>query len=245
METHQQDSREATGETETEEREQPQRLTRYADYDPFTFYHTDSVEGFPRGPIEIRVGGRICGSLTPDWEGIRGVLAEMFRRPMSGNLTEEEKTRLSTLAAEEAASHVLEFMPEKIERAVQQLCLEALIVLLKGRSVVRSLPLPGLADTVQQLVRDEGEAIKARLCVHPGPTAFFLNGNHYENVLRQAAANVMSRGEKITQATVAEELARSRRDATIDERMIRRWNSEYGLNWKVFVGSFTNRTSSD
>ena len=65
---------EVTGAAETEELEKHKRLTRYADYDDFAFYHTDSMDEFPRGPIQISVGGRICGSLTLDWEGIGDVL---------------------------------------------------------------------------------------------------------------------------------------------------------------------------
>jgi hypothetical protein len=177
-----------------------------------------------------------------DWEAVVDVLSEMFNR-REWKRSEDEKQRLATMAANAAVFHVLEFLPEKIDRSLEHLCWEAFIGFLKRRSVLRRVDL-SLAQPVESIVRAEEKAIKARLNVRTGPVPAFLDRDHYENVLLEAIAQLQSSGEVITQGSVAQQLAESRSDSTIDERMIRRWNAEYGVKWKTFIRPFVNRTYS-
>lgn len=227
--------------TDAQEQERNHRLSRYADYDDFTFAHTDCTQEFPRGPVQIVVRGRTCGTIEMDWETVVDVLSETFNR-REWDRSVDEKKRLATMAANAAVFHVLEFLPEKIDRALEQLCGEAFIGLLKRRSVLRRVDL-SLAQEVESIVRAEEKAIKARLNIRTGPVPEFLDRDHYESVLLEAIAQLQSSGKAITQELVAEQLAETR-STTINDRMIRRWNNEYGVDWETFIRPFENRTNS-
>lgn len=237
-------------ETNSREHERHHRLTRYADYDEFSFFYSEALDEFPRGPIQITARGRTCGALSLDWEATAEVIAEMFNRP-EWEQSEEVKQRISKAAADEAVLHVLEFLPEKIDAALEQLCQEAVIGFFKRRSVIRRIGLPSLAQTVESIVQSEEEAIKARLNIRTGPVPAFLNRDHYENVLLGAAGDILSSGGEVTQRTIADQLAKRQAEVeaevTIEERMIRRWNREFGLDWRHFMNTvrlIRDRTNS-
>lgn len=224
------------------EQERYRRLSRYGDYDHFTFAHTDCVQEFPHGPVQIMVRGRACGTVAMDWESVVDVLSEMFNR-REWDQSEDEKQRLASVAADAAVLHVLEFLPEKLDRALEQLCWEAAVAFLKRKSVLRGVGL-SLAPAVERIVRDEEDAIKARLNIRTGPVPTFLDRDHYEDVLLEAISQLQSSGKAITQGSVAQQLAETRSDSTIDDRMIRRWNTEYGVKWTKLIKPFVNRTHS-
>jgi hypothetical protein len=223
--------------TEYRERELHDHLKRYADYD--SLLASGSFKDFPHGPFQVRVGEHICAAVMVNWQPIRQVLTEMFELPES-DTPYEQRRRMSEAAATTALLHVAEFLPEKFDAAMTQMCEEAKLGLFKTRATIKRVQLPGLAKFAEDIVEREKEAIKDRLQISAGPSARFLHRGHYEADLEDAAQSLVDEGKPVTLGNIAEKLSSEKE--FIDERVIRRWNDKYGVDWKSFARQHRERT---
>jgi hypothetical protein len=66
-----------------------------------------------------------------------------------------------------------------------------------------------------------------------GRRPFFKNRDHYLKTLRSIKKK-HGDGKRLTQGEVAEDIGASRPDP-VDERMVRQWNSDFGVDWRAFV----------
>lgn len=225
--------------TEYRERDLHDHLKRYADYDSNRLLAVNSVEDFPSGPFQVRVGEHICGAVMVNWQPIHQVLTEMFELPES-DTPYEQRRRMSEAAATTAILHVAEFLPEKFDAAMTQMCEEATFNLLKTRATIKRVRLPSLTKFAEPIGEREKDAIKERLQISAGPSARFLHRSHYEGVLEDAAQSLVDEGKPVTLGNIAEKLSSEKE--FIDERVIRRWNEEFGVSWKVFARQSRKRT---
>jgi hypothetical protein len=121
-----------------------------------------------------------------------------------------------------------------------QMCAEATLGLFKTRATIKRRQLPELAKFAEAIVEPEKEAIKDRLQISAGPRARFLHRSHYEGDLEDAAQSLVDEGRPVTLGNIAEKLSSEKE--FIDERVIRRWNEKYGVDWKVFARRYRKRT---
>lgn len=78
--------------------------------------------------------------------------------------------------------------------------------------------------------------IKQAHVVRTGPEGFFKTKQQYLNFLAEAARTCKARGERLTQEWAAEfGSARFSPERTIDERMIRKWNRHYRVDWNWYA----------
>jgi len=174
-----------------------------------------------------------------NWEVISGKILEMLPAKDSASKSENVETLRLGLAM-----HVLEYLPEKFDAALNELCQEAILHFMKEAGIVKGYKPPPLARLADAIVSLEAKAIRSRLGIQEGPASLFIHRSHYEKVLTEAITRLLADGEQVTQERVAEKLNETLGDPTIDERMIRRWNREYGVDWKEFKSRLLNRTNS-
>lgn len=186
---------------------------------------------------------RPCCAVEVNWEAVQKVLLNKLRvlLPESAVVKDDSNRRP---IAEVAMYHVLEFLPQKFDSALEQMADEALLALLRIRAIDLGIQAPPLADLAERIVEAEVQAVKDRIGVCEGPQGFFLHRSHYEIALEEAMTALLAEGKSITQGNVAQKFAENRPDASIDERNIRRWNEEYGSDWKAIKKRLSNRTNS-
>jgi hypothetical protein len=242
-------------------------LSRYVDYDVQKFLWADakSLEGLPQ-LFHVAAESGACCAVRVNWETVRVALVatarELCEHRLRRRLTEEEVARVTKRITTKNLLHVVEFLPTSFDSALMRLCFEALIASLNEGAVKlpddeqdecskaliarlkTSTRQPGLAGVVDMILRPEEESIKSRLEIRRGPRPRFRNMNEYEMVLRDAMNQILSEGQRITYGNVAGKIDKDRADA-IDERVIRRWNTEFDINWKAKKkAAIKNRTRS-
>jgi len=169
------------------------------------------------------------------WELIRARV--VFVITESGIDKQLSKEVLEALANEEADAslyRVLLLLPAKFDMALAQLLRESELGLASSRMKERGLKPPSLTHLAEEILDPEKRAIKARLGVKKGRTSTFCSKMEYERILNFATAHLITAGKSVTLGGIAEVLCETRSDVKIDERMIRRWNTEFGINWKEF-----------
>lgn len=207
------------------------RLLRYIDrHRVVGLLDTKGIEGFPRVFFASAEGHRAV-KVTVDWLGVIAGLEnaiDILATGRSAHLTAERLAEVKRFRSTQAAFYVLEFLPEAIDSALSNLYVEAFtkISVEQGR--------PGARTGVEILASMDYEHRVQRLGIREGPKARFEHRSQYENVLKNAMQDLLSEGEEITQEAVAGKLTEESQDA-LDQRMIRRWNKEFGVNWKMFV----------
>jgi len=174
----------------------------------------------------------VC-KVSVNWLGIKRAILKSIREiaqrsGREGEVTSERLERTIDFAASSATLYVFHFMPEVLDLALSRLCLEAQM------ARPAHIGSEGIKSRVETLAKIEYEATLRRLEVHEGPRPTFRHRSQYEHALQTAISDVLADGEKITQGTVAEKLGKDKEDP-IDERVIRRWNTEFGIDWKGFV----------
>jgi len=92
------------------------------------------------------------------------------------------------------------------------------------------------------LVSAHRKEIGQQLGVRRGRSRLFRDKAQYEGTLSDARARILARGLRVTQEAVAETFAEmSARFSNCDDRMIRQWNNEFGLDWPSFVRGAVRR----
>lgn len=177
-------------------------------------------------------GVPVC-RVSVNWKTIKRAILKMIHGMAQTTGREHELTpeRLATTidgAATSATLYVYHFMPEVLDLALSRLCFEAHMV--RSTHITRK----GITKAVKTLTNLDYEATLRRLEIHEGPRPTFRHRSQYEQALKKAVADLLADGEKITQGKVAGKLGKDKTDS-IDERVIRRWNTEFGINWKRFV----------
>jgi hypothetical protein len=85
--------------------------------------------------------------------------------------------------------------------------------------------------------------IKQTHVVRSGPDKLFKTKQQYLNFLAEAARTCKSRGERLTQEWAAGFASKKfSTEHAIDERMIRKWNKHYRVNWNWYADK-VNRTN--
>jgi hypothetical protein len=142
-----------------------------------------------------------------------------------------EKAAQITSEAEDLFNHELGWA---ISRAIQELVHEVLF-----RCGVEFKESPKqMADLLGSAHRKE---IGKQLGVRPGRSRLFRDKNHYESTLQAAKERLLARGQRVTQAAVAETLAEmSSRFLNCDDRMVRQWNKEFGFDWRRFAAQVSS-----
>jgi hypothetical protein len=175
----------------------------------------------------------VC-KVSVNWLGIQRAILKAIREIAQRSGREGEVTTPERLeqtidfAASSATLYVFHFMPEVLDLALSRLCLEAQMA---RPAHIRS---EGIKSRVETLARIEYEATLRRLEVHEGRRPSFRHRSEYEHALITAISEILAEGERVTQGAVAGKFGKDKEDS-IDERNIRRWNTEFGVNWKPFV----------
>jgi hypothetical protein len=237
------------------------------DYDvqKFLWADADSLEGLPQ-LFHVASESGTCGPVRVNWERVRVALVaaarELCEHRLGRGLTVEEVARVTKRITTKNLLYVVEFLPASFDSALKRLCFEALVASLNEGTVKlpddeqdecskaliarlkTSTRQPGLAGVVDIILRPEEESIKSRLEIRRGPRPRFRSKNEYEVVLRDAMNQIIAEGQRITYENVAGKIDKDRADA-IDERVIRRWNTEFDVNWKAKKkAAVKNRTRS-
>lgn len=217
-----------------------ENLQRYTDHERFSV--SKPLVEAPNLFLVLGIG-RPCCAVEVNWEAVQEVLLNKLRVLLpESDVVKDDSTRRPI--AEVAMYHVLEFLPQKLDSALDQMADEALLALIRIRAIDLGLQAPPLADLAERIVEAEEQAVKDRIGVCEGPQSFFMHRSHYEIALEEAMTALLAEGEVITQGNVAQKFAEKRPDASIDERNIRRWNEEYGSDWKAIKKRLSNRTNS-
>jgi hypothetical protein len=178
-----------------------------------------------------RAEGHIAGKVTINWLGVKAGLEasiDTLAQGRASHLTVKRLGEIRRYRATNAALYILEFLPEVIDSAIANLYLEAFLKL----SVDARRPLA--RSTAEVLSKMDYEARVKRLGIHEGPKPRFQHRSQYEAALTKAIYELLREGRDITQETVADKLSVESEDP-LDARVIRRWNGEFGVNWKVIV----------
>jgi hypothetical protein len=208
-------------------------LARYTDRERvLNVTRMNSVADLPDEFYAQAAGIPAC-KVSVNWLGIKRATSKVIREiaqraGREAELTPERLERNIDVVASSATLYVFHFLPEVFDLALYRLCHEALMAIPahKGRHWIKS--------SAKGLVKRDYEATLRRLEVHEGPRPTFRHRSQYEDALRTAIAEVLADGEKATQGAVAGKLGKDKGDP-IDERVVRRWNTEFGINWKGFV----------
>ena len=207
------------------------RLRSYRDQDRvLKLLDQNEMTEFPREFVASAEGYPAL-RVTIDWLGVRSGLErwiDILTSGRSSNLTAEKLSQIKKYRSTGAALYVLEFLPEVVGSALANLYHEAYTKVSadKGSSWART--------GAEVLGKFEYQARMERLEIHEGPKARFRHRSEYETALDKAIDLLVREGRKVTQENVAEKLAVGSNDA-IDLRVIRRWNKEFGVNWKMLV----------
>jgi len=208
-------------------------LARYTDRERvLNVTRMNSVADLPDDFYAEAEGIPVC-RVSVNWLGIKRATSKVIRETMQNTGSDAEHTpesleRTIDFAASSATLYIFHFMPEVLDLALTRLCHEAQM----ARPALMGSD--GIKSRAKTLTATEYEATLRRLEVHEGPHPIFRHRSQYEDALKTAIAEVLADGEKITQGTVAGKLGKDK-DNSIDERVIRRWNTEFGINWKGFV----------
>jgi len=199
----------------------------------------NAIEDLPNRFFANADGHTGC-KVTVDWLGVRAGLEASIDTLSTGrtaHVTPEKLSEMKRFRSKEAVFYVLEFLPEVIESALGNLYVEAFLKVSvdHGSKMARS--------TVEVLAKMDYEARLRRLELHEGPKPRFQHRSQYEAALKEVMHELLSEERKITQETVAEKLTRNSEDS-IDVRVIRRWNTEFGVNWKALVKQVTKADKS-
>lgn len=205
------------------------RLLRYTDRERvLNVLDVNAIEDLPNQFFANAEGQTAC-RVTVDWLGIRAGLEasiEILAKGRSSHLTAEAFSEVKKHRSTEAVLYVLEFLPEVVDSAIASLYLEAFVKVSvdSGRTHARS--------TVATLVRMEYDAKVRRLGIQEGPRRRFRHKSQYETALKKAMNALLIERRDITQESVAEKLTQESEDS-LDVRVIRRWNKEFGVNWST------------
>ena len=214
------------------------RLLRYTDRKRvWDLLDSSEIEEFPKRFFGYAEGHR-AANVTVDWSGVRAGLEAAFDTLATGrapHLSGERLSQIKRFRATEAALYILEFLPEVIDSALNQLYLEAWmkVSVQAGRPWAR----PG----IEILSKMDYSARVQRLGIQEGPRARFQHRSQYEAALTKAIADLISDNQETTQDAVASKLS-VECEEVLDSRELRRWNKEFGVNWKTFV-KHANRTN--
>jgi hypothetical protein len=208
-------------------------LARYTDRERvLNVTRMNSVADLPDDFYAEAEGIPVC-RVSVNWLGIKRATSKVIREiaqraGREAELTPERLERNIDVVASSATLYVFHFMPEVFDLALYRLCHEALMAIPahKGRHWIKS--------SAKGLVKRDYEATLRRLEVHEGPRPTFRHRSQYEHALKTAIAEILADGEKITQNSVAGKLGKDQPEL-IDDRVIRHWNTEFGVNWKGFV----------
>lgn len=237
---------------EYKEYELVRSLKRYKDFDSDKFWTADSesLEGLPQIFHVIGDSGLACCAVLINWLQVRASLKDMCeglmrRSKVWQSATEDERSR-ATAEAERTATrallHFLEFLPSRFDLSVARLCWEAIVADRHAISWERGDRMRwSLRKEVDAALKFEEQAIKNQLRIHEGPTPAFLHRSQYEKALKGAIEKIQAADQQVTLETVAQEFGEKREDA-VDESTIRRWNKEFGVNWKEFKRQSRIRT---
>ena len=208
-------------------------LDRYTDRERvLNFARFDSVADLPDDFYAQADGIPVC-RVSVDWPAIKRAILKMIHE-MAQKVSKEDELIAERMrgtidsVASSATLHVFFSMPEVLDLALSRLCLEA--------QMARSAHIGSewITEAVKTLTKLDYKATLRRLDVHEGPRPTFLHKSHYEHALKKAIAELLADGEKITQGAVAGKLGKDKRNS-IDERVIRTWNNEFGIDWRGFV----------
>jgi hypothetical protein len=179
--------------------------------------------------------GTVRVNWRPLWEVIRSFCLRMISQ--AGVHRHESKEFIEGLASEQADAIlylVLLFLPEKFDSALAQLLQECTYISTSSHMRTLGIKPPSLTQLAEKILDAERKAIKTRLEVKRGRKSTFLSTREYRRGLSHAKAKLISNGRAITLGGIAEVLGEFLPDASIDERMIRRWNRQFGIHWKQF-----------
>jgi len=220
------------------------RLKQYADYDADKFR---AAEHLPRVFHCGVVAKRACCTVVVNWDVVAEMMSTVYqtlaqRSEQWQSATESEvkkvKTSNKSLGLATAFTHVLPHLPRRFNQSLLQLCFEAAGVTIQKMSLMGSPSSAGEKFSVRELVdtllKVQEFTIKGDLEIYGGPTPRFRDKTEYEQSLQAAAVSVLKEGKKLTQGSIAEELTKGCSDATLDEDTIKRWNKDFGVNWKAF-----------
>lgn len=210
------------------------RLRRYADRERvLKLLDIIDIEDLPKHFFAFAEGNRAAG-VSINWLGVRAGLEasfDAFAKRDKSQVPMERVLEAKSIRTRDALFHVLEFLPEVIDAAIVNLYLEAFILVAVNHGSPRARAI------VEAVARMDYDARIKRLGIHEGPKARFQNRREYENELKQAAHGLLREGREITQDRIGEKLSAGSTGSSelLDGRMIRKWNTEFGVNWKSFI----------
>lgn len=219
------------------EEELYKNLKRYTD-DPSSVLDKDVLDLLV--PFDIMNAENRCCRVVPDGSAIRDLLVRriQFHFPNTDLSTDETK---SVAAASKAVLYVAEYLPQKLDEALQQLCDEALLALIKTTATIRrpQVKIRSLSEMANSIAEESAHSMKSRLGMRSGPPPLFLHKSDYEQVLGQAITEVVLQELPLTLENTAGVLAEilkldAARADQVSTESIRDWNSEYGVNWLRF-----------
>jgi hypothetical protein len=191
-----------------------------------------SVADFPNTFVAKAEQREAC-KVEIDWLSIKQSLAnvviEMIRKAgRESELPDLAKRGTIDRASTTPLLYILEFLPEVFDLALSGLCHEAMMA--------RSVPLGReyVKLSVEILAKMDYDARMRRLEIHEGRRPKWRHRSQYEGALKEAIREVIKDGTKVTQDAVADKLGNGRNEP-IDKRVIRNWNTEFGVNWKALV----------
>jgi len=152
--------------TQYREHELHTNLKRYSDYDPNKFLNADILKETPRA-FHVKVGPHQCCTVVVNWKAVSDVLMGMFKTAQS-SLAPEEFQQVTAIAGRLAILPVLQFLPQKFDIALHELCQEAILNFVKAGSLRKGSTPPALTGIVDAIVKPGRALIKDRLGIKRG-----------------------------------------------------------------------------
>jgi hypothetical protein len=134
--------------------------------------------------------------------------------------------------AQDAIQYVNAYLPER---------LRTMALLTVREAIAKSSEAHGIAKIDwKTLAKSHGDRVAKKIkqahVVRTGPEGLFKTKQQYLNFLAEAARTCKARGERLTQEWAAEfASAKFSTERAIDERMIRKWNRHYRVDWNWYA----------
>ena len=139
---------------------------------------------------------------------------------------------------QDAIQYVNVYLPER---------LRTMALLTVREAVAKSSEAHGIAEIDwKTLAKTHGDRVAKKIkqahVVRTGPEGLFKTKQQYLNFLAEAARTCKARGERLTQEWAAEfGSAKFSTERGMDERMIRHWNTYYGVDWNWYADKVNRR----
>jgi len=140
---------------------------------------------------------------------------------------------------QDAIQYLNVYLPER---------LRTMALLTANEAIAKSSESHGITEIDwKTLAKSHGERVAKKIkqahVVRTGPEGLFKTKQQYLNFLAEAARTCKSHGERLTQEWAAGFASKKfSTEHAIDERMIRKWNRHYRVNWKWYADK-VNRTN--